>query len=270
MNLLWEAFGGSLLGSLIGVFALGILGFLLRTWFGERIRQSIRHDFSLGLERYKDEIGKRTAQHIAMQSAANAALIEGQRVAAEWRIKACDAMWREIVEFKDKASSPMTMLDLLNPDEYQGFVTDSRFKSSILTGEEFLSLFSRKIEQERPFLGENLYALFFAYRAIIGRICYLLETDVAKGYVNPWFQDDGVRHLLRLVITPEQIKQFEELKYDRVHWMTNAIEGNILDELRRVIAGTQSVDDGLEQAKRILEEVQVVVSQTNEKRAGDI
>ena len=160
----------------------------------------------------------------------------------------------------------MTMLDILDPDEYQSFVTDSRFRLSIPTEKDLVSLLSQRIEQERPFLGEELYALFFVYRAIIGRICFLLERDVAKGYVKSWFQDDGIRQLLRLVLASEQVKEFEELTFVHVNWMTNAIEGRILSELRSVIVGTQSVDDGLEQASRILEAVQAVESQASEKR----
>ncbi len=256
MNLLWEAFGLSLLGSLAIIAILGLIGYLLRTWFSERIRQSIRLDFSLGLEQYKDEISKITTQHHAMHSAANAAMIEGQRVSAEWRIKAADEMWREVLRLRNETSNPLTMLDIFMPDEYQLFVTDNRVRSSVLKIEDSQVLANPSIEQVRPFLGEKLFALLFMYRAIVGRICFLLERDVQRGHVTPWFEDDGIHQLLREVLTKEEMKRFEELTDHRVRWMRNLLEGKILDDLRRVTGGTQSVDDGLEQASRILHAVQ--------------
>lgn len=236
MNSPWEAFGASLLGFLILASVLGITGYLLRTWFAERIRQSIKHTLDLGLEQYKDEIGRTTAQYNAMHSAANAALIEGQRVSAEWRIKAADTIRRDVLALRNKTSAPLTELDILDPVEYQLFVTDSRSRSSVLRLEDRQMVATHDIEQARPFLGEKLYALVFIYRAIVGRICFLLERDVQKGHITLWFQDDGIKRLLREVLTPDEMKQFEGLTKLRVKWTRNLLEEKILHDLRRVIA----------------------------------
>ena len=250
---------------LVIAVALGIAVFLLRTWLGERIRQSIKHDFDLGLEKYKGEIEKITAQYNSLQSAANASLIEGQRVSAEWRMKSADTMWREVMRVKEETSTALTMLDILRPDEYQLFMTRSGFKAVVPKFEDLQLLATPDLEQARPFLGEKLYAMAIIYKAVLGRIWYLLQRDATSGHISAWFQDDGIHRLLRQILTPEEMKHFKELKRSRVNWTRNILEEKLLKDLRKVIAGTQSVDDGLEQGHRILEAVQQVESDGGER-----
>ena len=268
MNSLWDAFGVSLLSILVAYSVIGITAYLLRTWFSERIRQSIKHDFDLSLERYKGEVARMTTQYSAVQSAANSALIEGQRVSAEWRVKAADAMWRSVLALRDKTNHLLMLLDIFRPEEYQVFVTKSDLRSIVLGLEEAEILSTPEMDQARPFLGEKLYAMTFSYRAIVGRICFLLKWDVQKGHVSPWFQDDGIKRLLREVLAPQEMEQFEGLTRRRVMWMRNLLEAKILDDLRKVIAGTQLVDEGLEQAQRILGMVQTLESLAVDRPRG--
>ena len=266
MNSMLCTIGGSLLGTLVAASVLGLVGYLVRTWLAEHLRQSIKHSFDLELEHFKNEIGKLTAQYNAMQAAANAVLIEGQRASAEWRIKAADKIWRSVLELRDERFTCVTMLDILHPDEYQLFVTNVGYRSTVPQFEDMRLLIIPSVEQARPYVGEKLYALVYSYRAIVGRICYLLGRDIQNGHVHPWFKDGGIRRLLSEVLTQEELKQFETLKSSRVKWTRNLFETRILHDLRRVIAGTHSVDEGLEQAHRIMEAVQVLESQATENR----
>ena len=260
MNTIWPTVGLSAVFLLVVVFAIGIAAYLLRTWFAERIRQSIKHNFDLDLEQYKSRLNEVGARHGALHAAANAALIEGQRVSAERRIKAADTMWREMMRVREKTSTALTMLDILRPEEYQLFVTRSDLNAVVPKFEDLSALASPDFEQVRPFLGEKLYAMGISYKAVLGRIWYLLQRDVENGRVIPWFQDIGIQRLLCQILTTEEMGQFKELKNSRVTWTRNVLEQKLLYDLRNVIAGTQSVNDGLEQGHRILKAVQQVES----------
>ena len=158
------------------------------------------------------------------------------------------------------------MMDILNPEEYQLFLPGNRFHPLVPTFEGIEEIALLDIEHARLFLSEKLYALAFAYRAIVGRVGVLLENDVKKGHVNPWFHDAGIKRLLGEVLTVEEMKEFEGLARLRVKWTRNFFEAKILEDLRKVIAGDQSVNEGLEQAHRIMEVVRAVDSTTNESR----
>ena len=255
MTSLWEVFGGSLLAGIVIIPVVGIMVYLIRTWLAERIRQSITHDFDRRLEEYRNELIQLASKYNSMQSAANATMIEGQKVAAEFRIRAADEMWREILRLREATSYPLTMLDMLDPSEYHQMATDGHIQSIALKADTETILANPGIEHIRPFVGERLFALLFSYRAIVGGIWVALEEDIKRGHVAPWFHNTHIRQLLSEVLTEEEMKHFEGLTSLRVSWTRNLIEEKILQYLRGLIAGTQSVDDGFEQASRILKAV---------------
>ena len=228
------------------------LVFAGKTWLGERIRRSVASDYDRALEEHRDALARITDQISAVQSAANAALIEGQRVSAEWRAKAVDDLWREVLRIRNESPAALTMLDILLPEEHQQFVTDPRLRASVPElDEEYATFSDPEVEYVRPFLGEHLFALFFIYRAVNGRICFLLERDVKAGEVKPWFDDAGIQQLLRTILTEDEIRSLGKLRHGHVHWMRNLIEGKMLEHLRRVIAGEVSTEEGIEQARRV-------------------
>ena len=258
MNSFLEAFSGSVLAVVTITAVFGVIIYLLRTWLAERIRQPLIHDFDLKLEQHKDELRRLSRQYGSMQSAANASLLEGQRVTAGFRIKAADEMWREILRLRYVTSFPLTMLDMLDPKEYRLFTTTKHLRSMSLKIDEKQLLSDPMLENTRLFLGDKLFALFFSYRAIVGRICILHKEGVKAGVITSWFRDVHLHRLLLEVLTKEEMEQFQELRSFRVGWIRNLLEGKILHDLREVIAGTQSVNDGLEQASRILKAVEEI------------
>ena len=91
------------------IAVISTLAFLAKTGVGEAIRHKFRkdqarhaHELSTAENALLEEIRKLNTQLQAVQGTANAALIEGQRVAAEWRIKAVDEFWRQWVEETQK------------------------------------------------------------------------------------------------------------------------------------------------------------------------
>ena len=228
--------------------------FVGKTWISERMRQSVAADYEHNLEEYRDALARFSSQLAAVQSAANAALLEGQRASAERRANAVDALWREVLRIRNESPAAVGMLDILLPSEYQNFVTNDRFRPLVPEIEEAVAtLLDPEIEHVRPFLGEHVFTLFFIYRAVHGRICFLLERGVKAGKVTPWFDDAGVHQLLLTILTESEIQAFTELTRGRVRWMRSLIEGKILEQLRRVVAGAESSSEGLEQAWRVQE-----------------
>ena len=74
-------------------------------------------------------------------------------------------MWRTVLEIRANTSSPLTLLDMLDPSEYQSIGTDENLRSTLLDREDLAQL-SSDFEQARPFAGEKLFKLVFIYRAV--------------------------------------------------------------------------------------------------------
>ena len=252
MNALQEAFV-PLLTLLVGIVISGLV-FVVKTEISERRRQSRDANYSLRLEEHRDALARITGQLSAVQATANAALLEGQRASAERRANAVDALWREVLRIRNESPAAVGMLDILLPSEYQNFVTNDRFRSLVPELEETVAtLVDHEIEHVRPFLGERVFTLFFIYRAVHGRICFLLDRGVKAGKVTPWFDDAGVHQLLLTILTESEIQALTELTLGRVRWMSSLIEGKILEQLWGVIVGEVSSSEGLEQARRVQE-----------------
>ncbi|MCY3887953.1 MAG: hypothetical protein OXG19_09695 [Chloroflexi bacterium] len=255
---------------------ISTLLFLAKTWVGEAIRHKFRraaaeqaHELTTEENALLEEIRRLNTQLQAMQNTANATVIEGQRVAAEWRTKTADAIWREIVRLRQAAPAVLTYLDILTPDEYQHFVTRADLRELALALEdERLWYWTLEAEHVRPFLGEDLFLKFFIYRACLGRVAYLLERDVRQGEVKPWFRDSGIRQHLRLVLEEDEMKQLDELPIGQLSWTLNIMEGKILDQLRRVVSGEISMTESLEQARAIRESIQKLEAEDRRYRSG--
>ena len=227
--------------------------YLGRTWASERIRQSVAAEYDRGLEELRAALALNSSQLSGVQATANAALLEARRAFAERRASAVDALWREVLRIRNESPTAVFMLDILKPSEYDGFVTDDRLRPMVPELEDGYPgiLSNAAIEDVRPFVGEHVFTLFFIYRAVHGRICFLLESGVKAGKVTPWFEDQGIHQLLSTVLTDGEWQAFTELNHGHVGWMRSLIEGKMLGELRKIIAGEISTTEGLEQAQRV-------------------
>ena len=261
MNVLWTSLGATGLALVI----LGIIAFVIRTWVATFIERSIGHAFDLQLEQFKEDIRGSTAQILALQSAANTSLNEGQRVAAERRIQAADRMWQEILRLKHETLFQIKLLDMADDSgEYDVLLRNPGLQisqASLL--EKYLDI--TVLEQERPFIGDKVFALCDGYRTIVLQMVLLLSNSVKNGHMNLWHEDEHTLSVVREMLSPEEIEEFWLYKPGHAVWTTNLIEEKILDNLRRVVAGAQSVEEGVELGREILK----AVAQVREDNRGN-
>ena len=248
MDALWTG----LVAAVLTVVILGAIPFIFKTWTGTLIARSIGHSFDLKLEQFKNDIKGSTDQILALQSAGNTVLAEGQRVAAERRIKAIDTIWCEILRLKHETSLPIKMLDLADDsNEHDVLLRDASLKlsqSQLLEKYWDIAL----IERERLFVGVKVFALCQGYMAIVVRMVHTLAHSVEIGRMNLWHEDEHALGIVRKMLTSDEMEEFEDCSPGHAVWTTTLIEGKILENLRRLIAGAQSVDEGVELAREIL------------------
>ena len=255
--------------ALVGAF-VGALVFLFRTWIASKIQQSIKHSFDLSLEQFKGEIELNTAQYVSMQSAGNAAMVEGQRVAAERRIKAAERLWKEFNRLQTELSEIATLLDFYRVSENQSFSTNPLLPTYI-ENFDIRQIFtsSNDLSKARPYVGESLYATVFSYRIILGRIVVLTRQGLKVGQIPIWYEDKRILDVLRASLTAEDMDRFEGLEFGQhVIWINHLYDLQILEELREIIAGTHSMEEGLDQAKKVLEVAQETEAESKKRREG--
>ena len=217
-----------------------------RTKITERIRREIGHDFDIDLEELKDDIGKRTSQLIQMQSAANAVLIETQKLNAARRLKALDVVWQDIQRIRVHTAVHLFMLDLVGdfPDSngLSGDYDLRESRSKLLCNQPDVSVF----DQERPYIGEKMYALCTVYRELVFLLMSKLEF-IAKGALKPnWRQDTFALSLVEKALGRDEMAKVDTSAGVQAMEMTGRVHEAIRENMQRLIVGKQSIEEGVE------------------------
>lgn len=263
------------------------LVFLARNWISHRLKVAMDHEYAEKLETFKarlkaehdialEKIKASNAQNQAVKAAATASLTTTHAAAQEKRLHALETFWKATVQIRAKSPPVLTFLDILLPEEYDHLLTNPKMAPAVerLTVENLADNFglaSVDVDEARLYAGEYLFALFWAYRASIGRIAFEVMQGRKKGTIEDWATDSGIRQLMGDVLSTQEVEEFDELKIGRINWLRNAIEGKMLSHSAKIISGEASAAFGLEQARKIaasasqLEEGQMA-QQQNQKR----
>lgn len=265
------------IGAAVAVVAFGVLAYAARMWIGTRIEEAVKLGPRKELEEYKsdlrveedavlEELRKLNAQLQAVQSTANAAFIEGQRVAAEWRVKAVDEFWRMWIEETQETPLQVQLWDSgSREDRLSVFVSDPNFlalmKNHSLPPDKALET---DIDRTRPFVGERPPALFRIYRTVVIQISHTMRKHAYGEDPQPWYGDEAVRHLAHSVLNDAEFERFSTMTKGHLILLRTAIEREMLADLRKIISGEMSTAEGLEQSHIIQDVVRRLEAEANQ------
>ncbi len=246
----------------VTILLIAALVVIARNWISEQLKQSIRHGYAVSLEEHKHELGiqrdffteevrKFNTQIQSTLSAANSAVVSGQRVSSEWRMKAASDAWKKVLQIRQYIPLPVTISDILSPDEYPTILTNPRIVTDAQDVQSKIdAMMEIDLGEFRPFIGEDLYGRIFLYRAIVGRMSMILQEGIEKGDVVFWFNEDGLRKRMSRIMTQDQLKELDGLEFGHFSFVTSTIEGEILSYIQKIISGEISMHEGFEQAQK--------------------
>ena len=245
------------IGTIVAVFGgiqfvlIGLAAFLGRIWIN-RIHERDRARFTAELEALR---AVRKEDATVLQAAIQAFSVS-HGVAQERRLNAISEVWKTILKLKEKTPVVVTHSDILTRSEQSQIFTDPR-SQSFLEGLDIISVLRgpaevcEGIEDCRPFVSPILWSLFYAYRALVGRAAWLFVKAKEQGYIEPWYEDSGIRQILGAVIDESELASFDSLQFGKFRHMCQLLESKILAEAEQIISGASSGALGLEQAQRI-------------------
>ncbi|MCH8046690.1 MAG: hypothetical protein IID44_23555 [Planctomycetes bacterium] len=243
-----------------------ILVFVARTWIGAQLKGSIEHEYAQKLESFKaslksehdvaiERLRTDAAQQNAVQSLARSAFHEGHRASQQRRLEAIERLWAATMQIRREAPLIVIQQDLLAPNEYDQILTNKMFLPLLteLSNESLTKAFAdqAKIECERPFVGEHLWWLYFAYRAITGRIGYLIREGMDSARITHWSDDKWYRQLAEQVATEEELGKIYVPEPGGLSKIQGLMEKKILIAMNGIISGEAASETGLKQAAKI-------------------
>jgi hypothetical protein len=155
------------------------------------------------------------------------------------RISAFEVLWSAVLDIKDKLSMPTYFYTILAPHEYDSALEPGSSMDNVVKSitDEFIHDSLKRVdlvENERPYLGDILWSLFFTYRAFLGRLATLIVMGKKRGHIEPWQRDNGVRQILSSVFSEQELKTVLNSRMAMVDYVVQRLQLLMLDEIRRI------------------------------------
>ena len=147
-------------------------------------------------------------------------------------------------------------IDLLSVEEYKDARNHEGFGELArdCSGEKivnYLEIRDNPVEKVRPYVGEYLWSMFFAYRQIIGRICSLLYWSLQDADKAEWHKDNFIQQILEAVLSKSELAEFESTNLCKISWLQQRLESKILAASQKIISGERLSEESLAQADLI-------------------
>ena len=249
--------------------------FLTKSWIAARLKSSIQHEYDQKLEAYKAQL--KAAQEIslvelrstiekeaALQQAAHASFQQVQKAAIEKKLTSIDELWSAVVHARENTPAILVFLDVMVVSEYSNILKNPEMKelAAQLGNKRMIEIgnsLGKGVERTRPYIGEYLWALFYAYRAITMRALVLMRMGMSDPKKLNWHEDIGIKQLITSVFTSDQINQFESQEFGKFGYLRNNLEVMMLKAMSKIISGEIFSNDVLQQAEIISMKAQKLV-----------
>ena len=273
---------GTILNTSLSVVAIGLIGWFAREWISARLKAVIQHEHDIKLETYKSQLKTESEksilefqteikQKLSLYEAARSSIMVGQKSSIERKLDSIDKLWAELLRLKHQCPSILPHINVLSVEECRQMYSRQKYRELVSEYPiekiaEYIEDKENNVENARPYIGEYLWSLFFAYRQIMGRILYLLYTGLEDENKALWDKDKGIRQILNAVLTQNEIDEFNRLRLGKLALLQRKLEAKILVEAQKLISGEELGAESLKQAELILEQIaKVEISEDQSK-----
>ncbi|MEQ1905719.1 MAG: hypothetical protein ABL888_16140 [Pirellulaceae bacterium] len=233
----------------------GALLWITRNWLSERLKQSIQHEYGQKLEAHKAALKAANDVAIEQLKISTSALVEAKKIGHERILAAIQELWQGVLAIDENTPTIVSVMDVILYEEYDSIFSNPKLQGTLnkLTDETAYLRLNKynQLEQHRPFFGEHLWYLFFGYRAVIGRMGFLIKRDRDTGSRVHWRQDDLIKQHLAALLTEQELADIYSSKLAPSQKMREYIKQKILHVSTQIISGQRSAADSLETAKQI-------------------
>ncbi|EJM20668.1 hypothetical protein PMI21_01014 [Pseudomonas sp. GM18] len=243
------------------VVLLAALGWLFRTWIGERFKAGVKHEYDERLERLKTELKAQSDSDLAIAKAeidrqaeklkvAAMSFSEVQKATISRKIQAIDEMWAAVRAGRAHVPGVLYMCDVLTDEELASIRTDSKFeafRSQIAKIDPLVvtPLVFGEAEQTRPHVGEYVWALYATYHGIVVRCIFTLAgKEDAR-----WYRDEVTLRLIMSAFGHAALQRFKALPYRHFDWLRLEFERELFSSFDKLLTGTSFSEAAMKQAQ---------------------
>ncbi|MDX2144453.1 MAG: hypothetical protein SFV19_13940 [Rhodospirillaceae bacterium] len=277
------------------VFILAALGWILRAWFVERLRSSIKAEYDKELATHKNELERalnaeiellknelRTKEseftsNLRVREAEIAALREGvfsgrfnrQALLDKRKLEAVDKIWGAVAKL-----TPLKRLSAQIAWIKIDVAVDEAAKNPKLRA--FFEVINKSVDHkafdhltmiERPFLTSLAWSYFSAYEAIVASAFLLSKTmELGLDDGRKLLDEIGIRNILAAAL-PHRREQIAKINVGSFHFLLVELEGLLLTELQKILEGVEADKASIEQSILIESAIKVASDESEKARA---
>ena len=245
---------------------LAVALWLGRNLITTRLTKSVQDEFDTKLELLRAELRKneelfkadlklKETEIAVLRSGAMTAMASRQVALDKRRLEAIDQLWSTLIALKSATIILSTLAGLNLVEIYKRAQHEAKlreFFKMMGTGFDEKKVDFSISEKARPFVSPMAWALFSAYQAILMQAVAkwrLIEIGMCD---KDFIKKDGIKDLVKTAL-PLYETYIEEHGDNGYHLLLEILEKNLLDELRKMMAGEEDDKEAVERAAKIVE-----------------
>ena len=214
------------------------------------VQKGVSHALAKNIESHKAQLNERSY----MFTAAHTPFVEAQKLMIDKQIQAIDTLWSEFLRLKNKVPVYVSALLWLWPEEIR---TLSYFKTEAGkydNGKISDFIINADVEKTRPYLNTYLWALFFTYRALTGRVLILMHESLKDASKIHWYQDKAIRELVKSILNEDEFNEWNSMEnINKWRYLQMTLENKLLSEIHSTLTGEKTSEEALAKAQSIRE-----------------
>ncbi|MEC6830502.1 hypothetical protein VXS06_01830 [Photobacterium toruni] len=234
----------------------GAVSFILKSWFENRLKNSIKHEYDKRLLELKASIEKESNLVSTLQSNFS----HKNNVSHERILGAIESLWSGILSVRKSKPSILTFVDVLVEREFgTDFGTHENENIIDITDSDISAFFSDEINnksQDRLYAGEYLWSLFSSYRQLVGRISVVIKKGREAQDVPLWWEDSICQSVIQSLCSSDDLDEFNSLKFNRINWILNHIEHKYLKAANQIVTGEASIGLEAELSSKMMQTIE--------------
>ena len=179
------------------------------------------------------------------------------------KIQAYEELWLSMIEIKSFLPGGINLFfqifteeEINDENAYENLQTKGTLGMVLNTYNRDLEMekFSNKEDRlikHQPYISDEMYKLFFVYRALIGRITHQFLWEFEKQKIYNWKNDKSLTNLLKIVLTDRELKYIYSIHVSALPNLTDLLEYKMMQDFRHNLNIKDSTNDSIEYIKDI-------------------
>jgi len=241
---------------LLGGFSITLIAIILffSNYLKKILNRAIDYKYEKKLEDVKGEIEKNNS---TLSSIIQNYFSSSQKI-LDKKIHAYEELWTSIIEFKSFIPGGINLVFQILTDEelndnkaYENLQNNGTLGKmlSLYNHEEEMKKFANKedrLMKFQPYISDEMYKLFFVYRALVGRITHQFIWEFQNKKVYNWKKDKSLNGLLMIVLTEKELKYIYSIEISALPNLLDLLEYKILQDFRTNLNIKDSTNDSIE------------------------